>query len=204
MHDDSAVTAWVVRLKQGDTAAAEELWRRYYDRLVRLARRKLAGGRRRVADEEDVVLSAFDSFFRGAAQQRFPRLEDRHDLWQLLLLITARKASDQLQWERRGKRGAGKVRGESAFGAADERSAGLGQIIGNTPSPEFAVEVAEQCERLLAKLPDERLREIAIRKLGGETNEEIAQDLGCGVRTIERKLALIRSLWETGSPPDAR
>src|SRR5262249_44003183 len=77
----------------------------YFRRLVGLARKKLRAAPRRAADEEDVALSAFDSFCRGAEQDRFPQLHDRLDLWQLLVLLTARKAVDLAQPERRQNRG---------------------------------------------------------------------------------------------------
>src|SRR5207249_6675395 len=64
---DSSVSAWIDRLKDGDPAAAQPLWERYFGRLVGLARDRLRGAARRAADEEDVALSAFDSFCRGAA-----------------------------------------------------------------------------------------------------------------------------------------
>src|SRR5260370_2188908 len=94
MSTTTSVTEWIGQLKAGDQAAAERLWERYFRRLVGLAGKKLGGNRRRVADEEDVALSAFDSFCRGAGRGRFPLLSDRDDLWPLLLLITARKAAD--------------------------------------------------------------------------------------------------------------
>ena len=92
MSREGSVTCWIQLLSTGDPAAAQRLWERYFRRLVGLARTKLRGAPRRAADEEDVALSAFVSFFRGAARGRFPRLEDREDLWRLLVVITARKA----------------------------------------------------------------------------------------------------------------
>ena len=76
---DDLVTQWIVQLADGDEAAAERIWSRYFDRLVRVARDKLRCSRRRAADEEDVVLSAFNSFCRGLRADRFPRLDDRRD-----------------------------------------------------------------------------------------------------------------------------
>jgi DNA-directed RNA polymerase specialized sigma24 family protein len=192
MDDSHLESAWIARLKQGDPASAEEIWKRYYERLVRLARQKLAAGRRRAADEEDIVLSAFDSFFRGAQQQRFPRLEDRHDLWQLLLMLTVRKIADRVRYERRQKRGGGLVRGESAFSAGRNEYA----VLGKTPSPELTVEVADELEHLLGLLDDDRTRAIALRKLEGQSNHQIADELPCALRTVERKLRLIRNLWK--------
>src|SRR5439155_19601549 len=99
MSSEGSVRRWVTALKGGDAAAAQPLWERYHRRLVGLAREKLRAGRRRAADEEDVVQSAFHSFFQGVAQGRFPRLDDRDNLWRLLVVITARKALDQLAHE---------------------------------------------------------------------------------------------------------
>ena len=64
-----SVTTWLARLKAGDSQAGQQLWQRYLDRLTRLARRKLAGASRRVADEEDVALSAFHGFLRGVERK---------------------------------------------------------------------------------------------------------------------------------------
>ena len=74
---DDEVTQWLSGLARGDERAVEEIWHQYFNRLVRLARSKLAEGKRREADEEDVALSAFNEFFRGASEGRFPRLDDR-------------------------------------------------------------------------------------------------------------------------------
>jgi DNA-directed RNA polymerase specialized sigma24 family protein len=204
MFPSGSVTQWIGRLKTGDQAAAQKLWQSYFERLVALARKKLHGTPRRAADEEDVALSAFDSFCRGAAQGRFPQLSDRDDLWQLLVLITARKAIDLVQQERRQKRGGGTVQGESAFLATQDssgREVGLEQFESREPSPEFAAQLAEECRRLLGVLANEELRTVALWKMEGYTNEEIAAKLGCVVRTVERKVRVIRSHWKEEIAP---
>src|SRR5262245_11358142 len=116
------ITHWISALQGGDADAAQPLWQVYYLRLVGLARRKLEGSGRRAADEEDVALSAFASFCRGAQNGRFPLLANRDNLWRLLVVITARKALDQLERERRLKRGGGQVGGESALASPDASS----------------------------------------------------------------------------------
>jgi DNA-directed RNA polymerase specialized sigma24 family protein len=191
------VTCWFRGLAEGDEAAVEEVWKRYYEQLVCFARGKLAQGQRRAADEEDVALSAFHSFCRGAAAGRFPQLGDRHDLWKLLVTITARKASHQVRRDMQQKRGSGNVRGESVFVGAGgaENGMGIGNVLGTEPTPEFAVMAAEQCECLLEVLPDDRVRQIALWKLEGFSNDEIAAKLECAPRTVERKLQRIRDLW---------
>jgi hypothetical protein len=115
MSSEGLVTHWIARLKTGNQSAAQHLWEGYFQQLIERARQKLAGTPRRAADEEDVVLSAFDSFCRGARQGRFPQLQDRHDLWQLLIVITERKAIDLVHHERRLRRGGGKVMDERAL-----------------------------------------------------------------------------------------
>jgi DNA-directed RNA polymerase specialized sigma24 family protein len=199
MRPEASVTLWIDRLKAGDPDAAQKLWERYFRRLVGLARKKLRAAPRRAADEEDVALSAFDSFCRGAGRDRFPQLHDRLDLWQLLVLITARKAFDLAQHERRQKRGGGAVLDEAALpGLADSsaQEAALDQIEGPEPTPAFAAQVAEECRRLHERLASPELRSVALRKVEGYGNEEIAAQLGCGLRTVERRLRLIRSIWE--------
>ncbi len=199
MSSAAPITHWVRQLQAGEPEAAQRLWERYFRRLVGLARRKLQGTPRRAADEEDVALSAFDSFCRGAAAGRFPRLDDRDDLWQLLVTITARKAFDLAQHARRARRDWRKERHEAGPAAADGIDA-LTELIGREPGPEFAAQVAEECQRLLDGLGGEELRSIAVWKMEGHTNEEIAEKLGCALVTVERRLRLIRKLWENEAP----
>lgn len=196
MVTDDSVSVWIKELKAGEEAAAAKLWEHFYSRLVAIARRKLGAVPRRVADEEDVVLSAMESFFRRAREGRFPRLHDRNDLWELLVTITERKAFNQARDLKRQKRGGGLVRGESAFltPAGLSAGAGIGQVVGAEPTPEFAAAVTEGLSRLLGLL-DHDVRQIALFKLEGYTNEEIAALLDCSVPTVERRLRLIRAAW---------
>jgi DNA-directed RNA polymerase specialized sigma24 family protein len=179
-------------------AVAQEIWARYFHRLASLARGKLRERTRRVVDEEDVALSAFNSFFRGVEQGRFPRLEDGDDLWQVLMLLTDRKAVDVLRRQSAAKRGGGEVRGDSVFVNADGSPdpQGLEKFADSEPSPEMVALFAEQCETLMTRLDDVELKQVAHLKLEGFTNEEIAQKLGRVVRSVERKLQTIRKIWE--------
>jgi DNA-directed RNA polymerase specialized sigma24 family protein len=186
-----SVSGWIDLLKAGDQAAAQPLWERYFHRLVALARSKLPEMHRRAADEEDVALSAFDSFCRGAEAGRFPQLADRDDLWRLLFTLTARKAFDQMRDENRLKRGGGAVLGQSALAAGGD----FEWFVGREPAPESAAMVAEECRRLLTGLKSDELRSIAVWKMEGFTNEEIAAKLSCATTTVERKLQRIRAHW---------
>jgi DNA-directed RNA polymerase specialized sigma24 family protein len=198
-----SVTRWFRPLEAGDHAAAQRLWQRYIAALVRRARAELRAAPRTVADEEDVALSAFDSFCRGVHLGRLPRLEDRHDLWRILVTITARKAADQVQRERRQKRGGGRVLREADLVEVgpDDRAGALQAVIGPEPTPEFAAMVAEELRRRLDGLGDETLRQVAQLKLEGYTDDEVAAQLGCTRRTVARKLVRIRQAWTAQVPP---
>ena len=194
MRSSGSITRWLGQLKAGAADAVEPLWERYFRRLVGLARARLQGTPRRAADEEDVALSAFDSFCRGAEDGRFPQLADRDNLWRLLVTLTARKAYQLAQHEGRQKRGGHRVPGEGAPpGPAEEGD--VARFLDPHPTPQFAAQVAEEYQRLLASLPGADLRSVAQWKMEGFTNDEIAAKLGCALRSVERKLKVIRSLW---------
>jgi DNA-directed RNA polymerase specialized sigma24 family protein len=126
-------------------------------------------------------------------------LDDRDNLWDVLVTITARKAINLARHERRERRGGGRVVTDiTPPGAADESAveSPVAQAVGREPTPAFAAQVAEECERLLAKLPDGELRQIAIWKMEGYTNAEIATRIDRAEVTVERRLDRIRKLWE--------
>ncbi len=197
MSSDGTVTHWVRQLQSGDQDAARQLWWRYYQELVTLARAKLGSTPRRVSDEEDVALSVMRCLYDGAARGQFPKLVNRQELWQLLAAITTRKVIDHQRRLTMQKRGGGLVRGDSALrGSNGERSdAGFDEILSDEVTPEVLAIASEEFQRLMTLLHDERLRQIAQFKLDGFTNEEIGQQLALTARSIERKLQQIRKAW---------
>jgi DNA-directed RNA polymerase specialized sigma24 family protein len=197
-RSDDSVSQWIDRLKAGDDVAAARLWQRYFRRLTNLARKKLGSCQRRAADEEDVAISAFQSFCQRAKEDRFPDLLDRDDLWHLIVCITERKAYHQLRDQTCSKRGSGLVAGESAFEnlQASGSGAGINEVAGPEPTPEFAAEMVEAVDRLFNQLYDDELRQIALHKLEGYTNEEIAGKIGRALPAVERRLRLIRKRWQ--------
>jgi RNA polymerase sigma factor (sigma-70 family) len=199
MSPSGDVTRWFRCLQAGDREAVQQLWQRYYRSLVALARKKLGRLPRRAADEEDVALSAFDSFCRGAEKGRFPRLKDRDDLWQVLVMITIRKAADLVVHEGRDRRDWRRMRDRPDD--PDASGSILRTLIGKEPDPGFAAGVADEFERLLALLPDDELKQIALRKLEGYTNEEIGAHLDLAPATVERRLRLIRKHWASQATP---
>jgi DNA-directed RNA polymerase specialized sigma24 family protein len=194
MTPAGSVTTWMAQAQGGDAAALQALWQRYFPPLVRLVRGKLRRVPRAAADEEDVALSAFDSFYRRAAEGTFPQLADRHDLWSVLVMVASRKACDLVEHEQRGKRDWRRVQ-RGAEGGAPEASL-LARIVSREPTPDFAAEVADSCRRLLAVLYDDELRAIALMKLEGLTNEEIAGRIDRAPASVERRLRTIRLCWQ--------
>lgn len=192
MVDDQSVTGWITELSEGDREeAANQIWQRYCQKLIAIARFKMRGYPSADSDEEDVVLSAFASFCRGVEAGTFPVLQSRDNLWKLLVVITTRKAADALQSENRLKRSGGENAQKVPVTAPgiDE------EILTQEPTPEFAAQLIEEYRRLLEILPDEELKQVAGWKMEGYTNDEIARKLDCASRTVERKLRVIRSLW---------
>ncbi len=189
---DTSVTAWLRKLEAGHDLAAERLWEVFFERLVRLVRERMHSTHHRLADPEDVALSAFASFCRGVENQRFPHLADRQGLWRLLVSISVHKLLHLQRDRNRLKRG-GKFRQiEQAY---DDRGPSvMDQIIGREPTPEIAVQVSEQYERWMKALNSEELVRLAEWKLEGFTNDEIAAKSGRTTRTVERKLNLIRKI----------
>jgi DNA-directed RNA polymerase specialized sigma24 family protein len=198
MSSNGSVTHWLDRLKAGDRAAVQPLWEYYFPRLVALARVRLRGAPRRAADEEDVALSAFGSFCRCVEQGRFPRLLDREGLWGLLVVITRRKAGHLVRDELR-RNGGGQTVPLPA--AQEDEEALLREMVSREPTPGEAALVAENYQRLLKALGDaedaeaKRLREVAVLRMEGYTNAEIAALLGVVERTVKRRLAAIRAIW---------
>ncbi len=199
MQLDDDITQWIGKLAEQRGEAADVIWREYFEKLVRLARRKLESLPRRAFDEEDVAISAMNSFFKAADAGRFPKLEDRDDLWRILVTITVRKARARWRAHFSKKRGEGKVHGESVFADPNGQNSteGIAGILGDEPTPAMAAEMADTCETLLRQLADEILRDIVLLKLEGFTNDEIADKLNCTTRTVERKLQRIRECWRS-------
>ncbi len=72
---------------------------------------------------------------------------------------------------------------------------GIGQFAGAEPTPEVVATTTDEIRRLFGLLPDESLRLVALLKMEGYTNDEIATSLDCALRSVERKLERIRNLW---------
>jgi RNA polymerase sigma factor (sigma-70 family) len=182
---EGSVSHWIQDLKQGDSLAAQQLWNRYFSQLVRVALNRLRG-MSQVEAAEDIALSALKSVMIGIEEDRYPLLADRDSLWPLLVTITARKSITEMRRQLAQKRSIN----------MEVQQSDIQEFIGENPTPAFAMEVADELERLVLKLNDPTLRIIVERKLDGVSHEDLAKELGCSPRTVIRKLNRIRQEWE--------
>lgn len=190
-----SMSRWISELKKGDGDAARQIWIRCFSQLIRHARDYLAAAPCRVSDEEDVVQNVFLSLCRGAEAGRFPKLNDRSDLWQILTMLTHQKVVDGIRCETRKKRGGGRVRTESVFLNQNGSQTGFAQIASEDLGPEYLVELSENLQHLLSRLGSESVRQVARYRLEGYSICEIAATLGITTRSVERKLRQIRAEW---------
>jgi DNA-directed RNA polymerase specialized sigma24 family protein len=189
-----SVTVFFNQLRLGDEAAAMGLWAHFLPRLTGLARKTLAGRPQKMADAEDAVQCAFASFFQHVRAGEF-EIADRGDLWNLLGLITTRKARAQVRRELAEKRGGGRIVEEGALTGPQGSPLPLDQAVAAMATGDFDLHVVELLERL-----EPALREIAMLRMLGFLNREIADRLQCTERKVERKLRLIRLAWNVEWP----
>ena len=162
----------------------------------RAARGHLGVVARGGADEEDVAQSVFKSLCLGAERGKFLQVTDRNNLWTLLVAMTTYKSRDLIRREHSLKRGGGRVLDEAALASAPEPLATIEDLVGHEPTPELAAQMAEQCQELLSQLTDVE-RRTAELKLQAFNNREIADQMNCGLRTVERRLEAVRRTWAT-------
>jgi RNA polymerase sigma factor (sigma-70 family) len=195
-HDESlgSISLFFQQLQQGDREAVRPVWTRFFPRMMGLARRVLSG-RRLPAGAEDAVQEAFVQFFQRVERGDYQRGLHRDDLWKLLSMMTYQIARKQTVREHAQKRGAGRIVSEVDLFAwhgdsqAPERLP-LEQVVGTVSTAEYDL----ICEELLDQL-EEELRAIAVMRLAGYTNQEIKQAMNCSLRSVERRLQLIRAIW---------
>ncbi len=173
-------------MQAGDDAAAAALWQHYFPRLVELAKRRFGADRDPVYGADDAAQSVFHLLCRGARDGRYTHVAGRDELWRLLVTATRRKVIDRVRHHEATKRGGGEI----------QTLVHDGDVVAPEPTPEMVAIMDESLKQLLAALRDDTLRQIALWRLEGFANSEIANKLGVSERTVERKLNLIRCDWE--------
>jgi RNA polymerase sigma factor (sigma-70 family) len=182
LNDPSgSITVLYQQWRQGNPESLNQLMVRFWPRLLALANSTLRGRVQRMADAEDALQSAMISFWERVDGGAFDNEMDRDDLWNVMGLITVRKAIKLNERERAQKRGGGHVV--------------TGMPLENCPQTCNEDGLDLICAELLEMLePD--LQAFALLRLTGYKNREIAEQFGCTERKVERKLQLVRAVWE--------
>lgn len=202
-----SITVLIGRLQSSKRAdyddAAQQLWNRYMHRLLDLARQQLSSRVRQREDEHDVLQSAFKSFCQRHQERQFD-LKDRDGLWGLLVRIVENKASNVAKKHARARRNAFAEAQNQPASSGDTSAGILDGFDDCAPDPAEAAALVEVIEARLAAL-DDTLRRIALWKLEGWTDREIAapDKLDCAIKTVERKMKLIREKWSKEFPEDS-
>jgi len=177
-----SITRLLDQLRRGEEEAANELVKRYLPRLrARLGR---VADQLKLADEDDIAISAFYELCKAIEKSRFEDISDRTQLWQVLSMIAMRKANDFRKFETAEKRG-GKKHPISIESFKH-------QVASIDESPSLQIEMLEQCEYFLKQLKDEDLRTVAELKISGATNAEVSKKLGIAMRTVQVMVAKVK------------
>lgn len=181
------------RLRTGEDGAAREVFVRFAGRLAGLARRHMDARMAAKVDPEDVVQSAYKSFF---LRQREGELDvgTWDGLWGLLTLITLRKCADRAAYYRTEKRD---VTRETASGSRDDSTPeAAALVLDREPQPDEAAVLAETVEALFRTMTDPDERAVVELSLQGFTATEISTKLGRAERSVRRLREHVRKRLE--------
>ncbi len=184
------ITRYIHDLEAGEPStrddAARELCEYFFADMMVCARNRLKAlhAPRGPADEEDVAIRAFMKVCRGIERGQL-KLASRLDLTRVLRSATTREALT-IHCQARA----------AAHGAGNDTDDLLGRVADPALTPDLLLLAFDACQRLLDLLASDELRQIALWKLVGHTNESIGAKLGRSPATVERTLAQIRETWK--------
>jgi DNA-directed RNA polymerase specialized sigma24 family protein len=194
-----SVERLIVQLREGDDRALAPLWERYFERLVKVARGRLPVGSpgRVEGGSMDAALNALQSFHSRLRKGEYGWVTSRGDLWKLLVTMTRNKAITQARSASAEKRHPrqGLIRG-SELATPEGAGYSLEEVVTEDPTPEMAVELAERIERIHKALGDPELSRVFLLRLEGYSREEISDAIDRAVRSVSRKLEIVRQAVE--------
>jgi RNA polymerase sigma-70 factor (ECF subfamily) len=188
----------VARWRSGDQAAADELFHRYVTNLVALARTRLSAKMAARIDAEDVVQSAYRTFFVNAREGRY-ELSRGGDLWRLLVATTMHKLRDQVKHHRAQKRS---IDSEKSFGSEDSLFGIQPEALAGTPSPIEALTLVDEIQEVMGRL-DPLPRRVLELRLDGHNLDEIAAAIDRCPQTVRRTLERIKQNLREHQKPEA-
>ncbi len=188
---DPTVSDWLGHMKDGDGEALRQLWDRYFEKLSQIAAAKVSGFPARALGGEDVAASVFESLWDGAQLGRFGGVQDRHELWWLLVSMTRRKAASHLRKEGAAKRG-----GSTGAVSLDQHDGSeFLELLSREPQVDDVLVLQEQLDQLLTRIHDPKARKIAVLLMQGHSPADIAEEVDLALSTVRRKIRLIRIAW---------
>ncbi len=190
-EDAGSVTRWLQQMKSGDAVAAQQIWGRYYQQLVQFAEQRMRGNADYAVDSEDLAHSAFRRCCVALMGGRYSELNDREDLWNLLIVYTLNRVRRHFRDSTAQKR-------QLEMGELVELSGEL--ALYDLRQPETATVMSDLLaywmERLDAEDPSGELRTIALMRMEHRTADEIARALQRRKTIVLQKIQLIRLIWE--------
>ncbi|MDB4370779.1 ECF-type sigma factor [Mariniblastus sp.] len=194
---DDPVTIWIEQVRQSDDEAIKRVWQHFADGLQEYARGKIHPKTRRVYDEQDAVQSMFLSLCQGLKADRYPDLQNRDNLWRLMLVMTGRKISKRHRFDRQLKRDNRRLLTDSYFVQnSQDRNSPNQYPPAAEPTPELLAEFADTSSALIEALGTDNLKDVALLRIEGLDDCEIASRLQCSRSTVQRRLVMIRKIWE--------
>ncbi len=176
------------RYQSGDEKAAEQLFSRYMRRLMAFANSRLSAKMARRIDPEDVVQSAYRSFFKHAKDGRYV-IENSGDLWRLLVVITLNKVRQKVEFHSAGKRGINLEQSIKRDGSLAHLAP---QALHREPTPQEELGLMEEID-LLTEGMDDLQRQIVQLRLQGYRIEEIADEVSRSERTVRRVMDKVKA-----------
>ena len=189
-EDIGSVSYWLKELKTGDSLAVEAIWYRYYQRVVELASRKMKVNPDRAVDGEDIAQLAMHRFCTNATLGCYPNLDDREQLWDLLVVFTLNRIRKHLRACNRLKR-SGQHSQVFEFSQLE--------VLKDLQTPEAPTIMADMVDAWLNRLdqedPSGQLKQIAVWSMDGISGSDIARILKKRKSFVLHQIRLIRLLW---------
>jgi RNA polymerase sigma-70 factor (ECF subfamily) len=176
MSDDRDL---VKHFQEGSESAARDLFDKYCERLMKLARRRIGHKMASRFDPEDVVQSAFRTFFTRVRNDEFV-FANEDDTFKLLVRITVRKTLRRIEHHSADKRNPAAEAGKPTDGSEQ-----FAYIAAQEPTAEMEIALIDELEKFMTQFkPMER--EVLELKVQGYSNVEIAEKLNTYDRKIRR------------------
>jgi RNA polymerase sigma factor (sigma-70 family) len=192
-HSGDSVTEWLNQIQRAsDPEAFAFLFERYLQQVTHMASHRLPARLKPIVDGDDIAAEVFVELNKGLQEGRFQQMQDRRDLWQVLIMLSERRAIAWQRRQQRQKRGGENVVGESAIAGDDSAAMPFSRFAGSEPSPEDATVLAETLRMFLQNLPNDQYRSIAADWLTGFTQQEISARTNVTLTTVERRIAYLR------------